>query len=543
MDTNLGIHLTWTYASLLTKWLNSYFKIKTPTGKIETTEIKISDGGAYFPPFKSLYILKSLIQDEYAEIPFSEIIGGIKQKSSYPTSTLQGTIIFQSIEISSGYHISGKDFDNCDLSTFIDFGTAYNSEKDFVSFLGPNYKTKDTCIMAPRWDPQYTFTGQEYSIENYQENYENNLTLVRKDCIPIQPNSILDSNLNVSKWSRGKIFQNRLAHIEETYYIYKDNSSGNVIIKEKWEEEENGKKITKTSKTKYTFKTNNLSLDIQAPGGKGANGTTWYSIAAEGGGGGAFCRLMINLDLTTEDIPYVLILAACTTEENQSPNYCEFGLWNGIDIRLQSGYNGVTHLNKLGTGWVIKAGEGGKVYTTLLAPGPGRKWKPLEPETDFNYQKHPPCMIKTYADDNITESPIEEMILLSYAAGKSRLEGSFSSKDTICNGTSDTLPFFNEDCKRGYPGESMSFVKHPLGDTYGGKGGGASVLGYGQKGRSVGESMQDYDTDWHAYGGGGGGGASGETKSEVTHGTFGQPGCFIVYGLGDKIATEENSSN
>ena len=41
----------------------------------------------------------------------------------------------------------------------------------------------------------------------------------------------------------------------------------------------------------------------------------------------------------------------------------------------------------------------------------------------------------------------------------------------------------------------MSFVKHPLGDTYGGKGGGASVLGYGQRGRSVGESMQDYDTD------------------------------------------------
>lgn len=104
-------------------------------------------------------------------------------------------------------------------------------------------------------------------------------------------------------------------------------------------------------------------------------------------------------------------------------------------------------------------------------------------------------MIKTYADDNITESPIEEMILLSYAAGKSRLEGSFSSQDTICNGTSDTLPFFNEDCKRGYPGESMSFVKHPLGDSYGGQGGGASVLGYGQKGRAVGESMKDYDTD------------------------------------------------
>ena len=41
----------------------------------------------------------------------------------------------------------------------------------------------------------------------------------------------------------------------------------------------------------------------------------------------------------------------------------------------------------------------------------------------------------------------------------------------------------------------MGKVEHFLGDSYGGQGGGASVLGYGQKGRSVGESMQDYDTD------------------------------------------------
>ena len=121
MDTDLGIHLTWTYTSVFTKWLNSYFKIKTPTGKIETTKIKISKGDAYFPPFKSLYILKSLIQDEYAEIPFSEIIGGIKQESSYSTFTLQGAINFKSIEISSRYRINDED-----LSALIDFGTAYN---------------------------------------------------------------------------------------------------------------------------------------------------------------------------------------------------------------------------------------------------------------------------------------------------------------------------------------------------------------------------------------------------------------------------------
>ena len=100
MDTNLGIHLTWTYTSVFTKWLNSCFKIKTATGNIKTTEIKISDGGAYFPSFKSLYILKSLVnENDYQEIPFSDIIGGIKQESSYSTFTFQGAINFKSIEI------------------------------------------------------------------------------------------------------------------------------------------------------------------------------------------------------------------------------------------------------------------------------------------------------------------------------------------------------------------------------------------------------------------------------------------------------------
>ena len=85
----------------------------------------------------------------------------------------------------------------------------------------------------------------------------------------------------------------------------------------------------------------------------------------------------------------------------------------------------------------------------------------------------------------------------------------------------------------------MSFVEGFLGNTYGGKGGGASVLGYGQRGRSVGESMDSYDTDWFAYGGGGGGGAScAEISGKPTHGTFGQPGCFIVYGLGDEITSQ-----
>ena len=87
------------------------------------------------------------------------------------------------------------------------------------------------------------------------------------------------------------------------------------------------------------------------------------------------------------------------------------------------------------------------------------------------------------------------MILLSYAAGKSSAEDGFSSKDTLCNGTSNTFSFFSEDNKRGYPGETMKFVEYPLGNTYGGKGGGASVLGYGQRGRSVDESMDSYDTD------------------------------------------------
>lgn len=89
------------------------------------------------------------------------------------------------------------------------------------------------------------------------------------------------------------------------------------------------------------------------------------------------------------------------------------------------------------------------------------------------------------------------MIVLSYAAGKSQKEGNFSSKDTLCNGTSSTFPFFNEDNKRGYAGETMEIEKRGgfKSDIYGGGGGGASILGYGQKGRAVDESMNDYDTD------------------------------------------------
>ena len=518
MDTDLGIHLTWTYTSVFTKWLNSYFKIKTPTGKIETTEIKISDGGAYFPPFKSLYILKSLIQDEYAEIPFSEIIGGIKQESSYSTFTLQGAINFKSIEISSGYRIN-----NQDLNAFIDFGTAYNSEKDFVSFLGPKYNTKDTYIIAPKWDPQYAFTGQEYSTENYKENDKNSLTLVKKDCIPIQPNFILDTEFDVSKWSRGKIFQNQLAHIEETYYIYKDSSSGNVIIKEEWEEEENGKKVTKTRETKYAFKTNNLILDVQAPGGKGANGSKTSKKTAGGGGGGAFCRVIIHLDNEKLKKPYFVTIAACTTKDDQSPNYSVIGSNGGKHIKLQAGHNGEPN----------KCGAGGKVYIPSIGPTSKINWMQLKPETNFNYKnfifKH-----KHGYNGEIELEPIEDMIVLSYTAGKSQAEGDFSSKDTLCNGTSSTFPFFNKDNKRGYSGKTME---------KGGGGGGASVLGYGQRGRSLGESMDAYNTDWFAYGGGGGGGVSSIERSERTEGTWGQPGCFIVYGLGDQITTPENSSN
>ena len=522
MDTDLGIHLTWTYTSVFTKWLNSYFKIKTPTGKIETTEIKISDGGAYFPSFKSLYILKSLVnENDYQEIPFSDIIGGIKQESSYSTFTLQGAINFKSIEILSGYRINDQD-----LNAFIDFGTAYNSEKDFVSFLGPKYKTKDTYIIAPRWDPQYAFDEQKYNIENYREDNKNNLTLVKKDCISIQPNFILDTEFDVSKWSRGKIFQNKWAHVEATYYIYKDNSSGNIIIKEEWEEQENGKKVTKTKETKYAFKTNNLILDIQAPGGKGADGSKDYTETAEGGGGGAFCRLIINLNSTNEEKPYILTVAACTTKDDQSPNYSEIGLKGGKKIRLQSGYNG--KLSNLG--------EGGKIYIPSIMAGK-INWAQLKPETNFNYKNFIPYYVHD-TTSKVETKKIEDMIVLSYTAGKSQKEGNFSSKDALCNGTSSTFPFFNENNKRGYAGKTMEDVTHWFYATrYGGGGGGASVLGYGQRGRAVNESVNDYDTDWFAYGGGGGGGVSDVnlTDNKKKNGTYGQPGCFIVYGLGAEI--------
>ena len=52
------------------------------------------------------------------------------------------------------------------------------------------------------------------------------------------------------------------------------------------------------------------------------------------------------------------------------------------------------------------------------------------------------------------------MIVLSYTAGKSQKEENFSSSHTLCNGTSSTFSFFNENNKRGYAGETMEDVTH-----------------------------------------------------------------------------------
>ena len=79
------------------------------------------------------------------EVSFLDIIWEIKEKSSYTTGTLQGVINFNSIEILSGYKINDED-----LSTFIDFGTTYNSEKDLTPFLGLNYETNKVHIAAPK---------------------------------------------------------------------------------------------------------------------------------------------------------------------------------------------------------------------------------------------------------------------------------------------------------------------------------------------------------------------------------------------------------
>lgn len=52
------------------------------------------------------------------------------------------------------------------------------------------------------------------------------------------------------------------------------------------------------------------------------------------------------------------------------------------------------------------------------------------------------------------------MIVLSYTAGKSQKEENFSSNDTLCNGTVDTIQFFNKSHKRGYAGKTMEDVTH-----------------------------------------------------------------------------------
>ena len=69
--------------------------------------------------------------------------------------------------------------------------------------------------------------------------------------------------------------------------------------------------------------------------------------------------MIINLNNEEKEKTYILTIAACTTKDNQSPNYSEIGLKGEKKIRLQSGYNGS----------LDNPGEGGKIYTPVVAPG------------------------------------------------------------------------------------------------------------------------------------------------------------------------------
>lgn len=69
--------------------------------------------------------------------------------------------------------------------------------------------------------------------------------------------------------------------------------------------------------------------------------------------------MIINLNNEKKEKTYILTIAACTTKDNQSPNYSEIGLKGEKKIRLQSGYNGN----------LDNPGEGGKIYTPVVAPG------------------------------------------------------------------------------------------------------------------------------------------------------------------------------
>lgn len=527
-DTDIGVHLSWVYSPIFdSKISDSILSITTIDGEKEFTNIKVSNMGGFFKLFKTISVRGKTVS-------WDDLMFGIKKNFSYQIKgtyitehgfTRDWSLTFLEFNIkNTGYKINDND-----LSTLIDFGTSYNAKEDFVSLLGVGYKSDNAYITAPKWNSQYNFEEQAYQITQYKNNNITNLKLIKKDCMPIQPNLPSDNSEDVSKWSRGKIFQNKWAHVEETYYIYKyidSHENTFVEIKEEWKESENGKEVVKTNITQYAFETNNLILDIQAPGGKGADGSKDYTETAEGGGGGAFCRLIINLNSTNEEKPYILTVAACTTKDDQSPNYSEIGLKGGKKIRLQSGYNGK----------LSNPGEGGKIYIPSIMAGK-INWAQLKPETNFNYKNFIPYYVHD-TTGKVETKKIEDMIVLSYTAGKSQKEENFSSSDTLCNGTVDTIQFFNKSHKRGYAGKTMEDVTHWFYATrYGGGGGGASVLGYGQRGRAVNESVNDYDTDWFAYGGGGGGGVSDVnlTNNKKKNGTYGQPGCFIVYGLGAEI--------
>lgn len=338
----------------------------------------------------------------------------------------------------------------------------------------------------------------------------------------------------ISDWGY-KLIRNVEPNVIDTPYKYKIYLENNCLYIKRSDWDKSDYSTIIFSQITYAKR---FIIDVQAAGGSGASTKNLAPMNRRypngGGGGGAFVRLLINLE---DGDLYIGLEKTYIADDDRNSKHYTWVNYVGKDkkeIRINVGNGGMGQLQSTD----LTNGLGGKIN---FESG-------INPNTDIETINN----LSTYVN-NFNYLYENKVKIINYYYGKPAPEGikaknavtgkfneanglSFEPQDTLDNLNGTTTQILNK-FEYYSPKNSYSYTRGKGGisqdasESAGGGGGGASVLGFGLNGKT--RSEQDNNTngdETNGFGGGGGGGVSlKKGSSGPVTGYWGQHGCFIIY--------------
>lgn len=410
-------------------------------------------------------------------------------------------------------------------------------KEDFVYEAGKNkFSVDSSYVILKNFISSMTFKKYKISkiekydgIRGYLNFYNSDDFILQEYC---NPTAILCDTYNPQKrWGLGLI-RNVEPNTLDISYKYKITlaSKGKIkVFRSNW------------SETNYTFlvsfNVNNdakrFIIDVQAAGGSGASTDKLIAVNRKypngGGGGGAFVRLLVNLEEGDLYIGLEKTYTANDDRDSKHYTWINYITKNNEEICINLGNGGMGQLQSVN----LTNGLGGKIN---FEPS-------VNPNTDIETINNLTRCVENF--NHLYENKVK---IINYYYGKPAPEGikannsvtgkfnganglSFKPQDTLNNldgTTTQILHWFGS--PRDY-GRGKGGISQDASESTGGGGGGASVLGFGLNGKTRSEQDNNAKGDeTNGFGGGGGGGVSLKKghPGPVT-GFWGQHGCFIIY--------------